>query len=350
MNQKSKRGLLMLLALLGLGLGTAQATTFLQFQSTYLGSGWFQYQMNVLNDPFFTEADITSLNINFTNEVNSSTDSTNWVNSDSSIGSTWSLINGYPARPYEVTFLMQSSDMSYKLNTNNLSGAIVLLSLYLADFTPSMYPGEFSQNIVGYANMPCLIPCTPDEADNSPTNYVFNLKLLPDVNVNQLIQTNGNIYGVDFTWDDTSTFVLQSTTDLNNWTNVAYIWSQPPETVWTTNQVLNNYGNFFRVELVADGHSTNLPPLNSALVPAPKTVARALAAPSMPRVTGCQFSNRKVLVNVATQTGQTVQVQAVGSHRTVQQTQQVVAQGTSTTVSFDASSLPNPVYFQATAQ
>jgi hypothetical protein len=236
------------------------------------------------------------------------------------------------------------------LETNNFAGAIVLLSLFLADFTPPMYPGVYSQNIVGYANMPCLIPCAPDEADNSPTNYVYTLKLLPDVALNQLIQTNGDIYGVDFTWGDDSTFLLQGTTDFNNWTNVAYIWSWPPETTWTTNQILNHYGNFFRIELVADGHSTNLPPLNSALLTAPKAVAKVSSSPSTPHVTGCQFSKGKVLVNVATQAGQTVQVQAVGPHRTAQQTQQVVAQGTSTTVSFDAFGLSNPVYFQATAQ
>jgi hypothetical protein len=352
MNQKSKRDLLMLilLTLLGLGFGAARATTFLQFQSTYLGGGRFQYQMNVFDDPFFTEADITGLDINFTNEVDSSTGSTNWVNTGWDSGFlTWASTNGYPSRPYQETFLIQSSEASYKLETNNFAGAIVLLSLYLADFTPPMYPGAFSQNIVGYANMPCLIPCTPDEADNSPTNYVFTLKLLPDVNINQLIQTNENVYGVNFTWNDNSTFLLQGTTDLNNWTNVAYIWSWPPETVWTTNQVLNNYGNFFRVELVADGHSTNLPPLNSALVPKPKAVAK-IAIPSTPRVTGCQFSKNKVLVTVTAQAGQTVQVQAVGPHRTVQQTQQVVTQGTSTTVSFNTFGLPNPVYFQATAQ
>jgi hypothetical protein len=57
------------LAVFGLGLDTSFGTTFLQFDSTSLGDGWFQYHMQVADDPFFTEADIISLNINFTNQI-----------------------------------------------------------------------------------------------------------------------------------------------------------------------------------------------------------------------------------------------------------------------------------------
>ncbi len=200
--------------------------------------------------------------------------------------------------------------------------------------------------------MPCLVPCTPDEADNSPTNYSFALKLVPDVAINQLIQTNGNVYGVDFTWNYDSTFLLQSSTDFNNWTNIAYVWSYPPETTWTTNTPLNSFGNYFRISIVADGHDTGLPSLNSAAAATPRTIVTRNLVPKTvpggaPTVTGCSFSNGKVLVNVTAQPGQTVNIQAVDSYLSVKQSQQVVTKGTVTTGSFDAATLPNPVYFQA---
>ncbi|HEX4350358.1 MAG TPA: hypothetical protein VH251_08215 [Verrucomicrobiae bacterium] len=350
MQQKSKLALLVLLTVLGFGLMRARATTFLQFQSTYLGDGWFQYQMNVLDDPFFTSVDVGAVMI-FTNQINQSTTSTNWINSASDAStSTWSSTGDWPERPYQETFLIRSSETSYRLGTN-FDGAIAILSLDLAELNPAYVTGVYSQNIVGYAWMSCLVPCTPDEADNSPTNYTFLLKLLPDVGINQLIQTNGSIYGLDFTWDYESTFLLQGSADMNNWTNVAYVWSYPPETTWTTNTPLNSFGNFFRISMVANEHSTNLPSLNSAATVTPRAiVAKNLvtktAQGGAPTVTGCSFSNGKVLVNVNAQPGLTVKIQAVDSHLSVKQSQQVVTKDTVTTGSFDAASLPNPVYFQ----
>ncbi len=328
---------------------SARATTFLTLQSTYLGNGWFQYQMNVMDDPFFTEADITGFNVNFTNQINQIGDGTNWsyTGSDQSY-SEWSFTNGIPARPYSVTFLMQSSETSWRTATNLYDGAVVLMSLYLTDFNPLLDGDVVSRNIVGYANMACLVPCDPADADGSPTNFLYTLKLLPDVNINNLIQTNGGVYGVDFDWAYTNTFVLQGTSNFVDWTNIAYIWSYPPETTWTTNVSLLNYGEFFRLELVADGYDTNLPPLGDAVAPRSSMAANIGQISTTPSVTGCQFANGQVVVNLATQTGQTVQVEAVDGHGAVQQTQQIVAQGTRATVTFNTAGLPNPVFFQAT--
>jgi len=339
------RLLLLLLALFGYGI--AKATTFLTLQSTYLGDGWFQYQMNVMNDPFFAEADITGLGINFTNQIDQTDGTAGWSYQGTN---DWEFTNGYPVRPYSETFLIRSSATSYRLGlATNVDGAIVLMSLVLTEMYPGMAEGVISENIVGYAMMPCLVPCDAADADGSPTNFTYVLKLLPDVAINQLIQTNGNIYGMDFTWDSDSTFLLQGSTDLNNWTNAAYIWSYPPETVWTTNTSLNDYGQFFRVELVADGHATNLPPLASAFTMASKAKAKASLSSTSPRVTGSQFVNGKFLVKIATQKGQTVSVQALDSHGSIHQSQEVTPTGTSVTATFNVGNLPNPVFFNAVA-
>lgn len=352
------RSLTRVLLLASLVLGTAKGTTFLTLQSTYLGDGWFQYKMDVANDPFFTEADITGLNITFTNQIDQSGDSTNW----SYVGrnepySDWAFTNGYPSRPNSETFLIRSSETSYRLTSiTNWEGAVVMMSLNLAGFYPGQggtaWNGGYSVNVVGIASMPCLAPCNPDEADGSPTNFVYVLKLLPDVNVDHLIQSGGDIYGVDFDWDSQSTFLLQGSTDFNHWTDVAYLWSYPPETEWTADAPLNGYGQYFRLALVADGHvnDANLPPLGSHLALSPKTATKIATIPSTPSVAGCQFANGRMTVNLITQAGQTVQVQALDSHRVVKQTQTVTAQGTSATAAFDEAALPSPVFFKALAQ
>ena len=338
-----------------LGFETARATTFLQFQSTALGNGWFQYQMSVMDDPFFTVADITGLSINFTNQIEQSGDGTNWgFNGNANGYSDWNFTNGIPARPYQTTFLVHSSQTSWRLATRNFDGAIVSFSLILSEVNPgyqeAVEDGAISQNIVGYGSMPCLVPCDPAAADGSATNFSYALKLLPDVNITHLIQTNGMISGVDFTWDYASTFLLQGSTDLNHWTNVAYISSSPPETAWTTNSSLNSFGQFFRVELVGGEVGNSLPSARSkASITKSSVTAKALVASATPQITRCQLAANKIAVNVSAQTGQTVQVTAVDSHGVIQQSKNVTAQTSLAIVNFDSASLPNPVYFKVAA-
>ena len=295
-------GSFLVLAGLFLGWGPGRANTFLELQSAYLGDGWFQYRLSVLNDPFFTAADITEFSVNFLNEIDHDGDTTNWSNTSwNSNQSVWAFTNGIPGRPYVETFAIRSSETSFRLAPQtNGQGAVVVLSLVLAELDP-FWSSAFSGNIVGFADLPCLVPCAAADADGSPTNFVYDLKLLPDIQINHLIQTNGGIYGVDFSWDYAATFVLQGSSDLNNWTNITYLWSNPPETAWTTNQTLNAYGSFFRLEEVAGRITTNLPPLNAPLSASmgAKAAALAGAASTRPSVTGCRLENGKMVVSLS---------------------------------------------------
>jgi hypothetical protein len=338
----------LLLVLLGVGAGMVRANTFLEMQSTYLGDGWFQYRMQVQNDPFFSEAEVTSLVITFTNQIDQGTNPDGWTNSYyGSQHASWDCTANYPSRPYEAVFLLRSSETTYKVGVvTNMDWAVVCFSLYLSELNPIYDPGTYSQNIVGYAFMPCLVPCRPEEADGSSTNFVYDLKLVPDILINYLIQTDGVFNGVDFNWDAESTFLLQGTVDFKNWTNIAYIWSYPPETAWTTNRSIGDYGNFFRLAMVAGRHTTDLPPLNASVARAAKASVKTVNDPAAPRVTGCRPANGRMVVNIAAQPNQTCVVQAMNSHRVVLQTRQVTTTGTSAAVDFDAASLPNPVYFQ----
>jgi hypothetical protein len=329
--------------------GSIHATTFLRLQSSYLGSGWFQYQMTVLNDPFFSQAKITTLKIWFADQINQGKNADGWVNAPDSAQphySDWTPPAGttYPARPYQETFLLQSTNTTFKTGNNS---ATAVMSLVTSKYYPQQ-PGSVTTYISGYDNLSCLIPCDPADADNSPTNYETDAELLPDIQVEQLIVTNGQVQGVDFDWYGSATFMLQGTADFVNWTNVACIWSSPPETVWTTNIDLGGYGPFYRVALMTDGY-TNLSTSVPTVVAAPKVSTGATKAAGTPMVTGCQFSNGRVVVSLGAGAGQTVVVEALNSHQSVVQSQRVVSQGAGTTAVFDPASLPNPVFFQATA-
>jgi hypothetical protein len=331
----------LLAALLCLAAGSTSATTFLTLQSTYLGNGSFQYQMNLMDDPFFAEADITGLEVPFTNEISQTCDPAHWAYDDT-YAYGWDLTNYFASRPNQSTFTMQSTETSYRLGNyspTNYDGACVLMSLVFSDFNPG-WNGIVSANVVGTAMLPCLEPCDAADADGSPTNFVYAFKIIPDIVINQLLQTNGVVCGVDFTWDDTDIFVLQGSSDLYNWTNIAYITSTPPDTVWTTNVSLSNYGQFFRVALT----SQDYPMVQQ------RTAKTAIApSPSSPQVTACKAVNGKFVVSLTAQTGSAVQLQAMDWRGKVKQTQQVTMQAGSTTVNFDPASLPNPVFFRASA-
>jgi hypothetical protein len=260
---------LIVILLLLAWLGTAQASTSLTLQSTCLGNGWFQYQLNMKKDPFVTSVSIQHFWVATTNVDDQSTTSTNFVFGWDVLayGQTyaeWSCAaSNWPPTdpPFTETFLLHSPETSWKMFTssNRLAGANMDFTLQWNNLAP--YGAGQTESIVAGGH--CLVPGNPNEADGSPTNCTYVVELVPDIIINHLIQTNGSIYGVDLTWNGTSTFALQASADLNHWTNVTYIWSSPPETVWTTNAPLNSYGQFFRVALVANGYQTNPPALFS---------------------------------------------------------------------------------------
>ena len=304
--------------------------------------------MKAFNDPFFTQTSVAGAQIGFTNEIDHISTSNNWdQTSHDNLYSAWAFTNGTaPALPYDVTWWLRSSEMNYKLQTNVFNGDVVMqLSLVFAGIYPGVSGGVFSQNILGCAGLPCLVPCPPAEADNSPPHYNYKLKLAPDVVVKKLIQTNGIVQGVGFDWDSEATFMLQGTKDFQNWTNIATVWSDPPETSWTTSSPLNGLGSYFRLQLLTDGHSTNFSPTNPSLVITPKGPGFTPAV-----IKSCQLAGGNIAVSFSSSPGQAYNVQALDSRLAVKQSLPMFSASTLTTVNFAPASLPNPVFFRVVLQ
>lgn len=165
----------------------------------------------------------------------------------------------------------------------------------------------------------------------------------------QLNQTNDQTYGLSFDWGRESTFVLQGSADLTNWTNISYIWSTPPETSWTTNQPLNDFGNFFRVAFVSGEYTTDLPPLNSSSLRSKTSITAKQARPTIPRVTRCNVSNGEIAVSLVLSPNQPCELRAKDSHGITKQTKRINSPQDSATIRFNTSDLPNPVFFDAIA-
>lgn len=308
-----------------------------------LGDGWFQYDVKVLYDPFFLEADLTQFAINITNgvDIELGTMPTNW-NATPNLTASWSFTGtNAQTRPNEQIFLMHSSATNYMLGTNATS----IVSLVTSDIYP---PGVVSGNTVGYINVPCLLPCPPQLADHSPTNHLETIVLIDDPVIKKLL-VGPSTYGIVFDWVGDSTEVLQASRDLNNWTNITYLFGTNGETVWTTNQHLLDHGQYFRLLLAAGFQTTNVAPLSEASLRTSPAIKSLSAATGNPRVLGCKLQGDVMSVQVAAVPGQSGQVRMLNFHGVVLQTQPFNAVSNSVVVNFSAGNVSGAVLFQAVA-
>jgi hypothetical protein len=127
--------------------GRAQASTFETIESSYLGNGWFQYDVKMFYDPFFLEADLTQFSVNVTNgvDIELGANPANW-NSTANVAS-WMHTGPAQSRPNEQIFLLHSSATNYLIGTNCTS----VFSLVTSEIFPA---GVVSGNVVGYGIEP----------------------------------------------------------------------------------------------------------------------------------------------------------------------------------------------------
>ena len=104
----------------------------------------------------------------------------------------------------------------------------------------------FAENIAGYAMLPALVPCDPDESDGSPLTMFSGYEAFPDPQVVEL--------GSDFlrySWPNTNTVVIKASHDLQSWSNLAHTIGYGGTTTWSAAQSMDTLGRYFRVGLVA---------------------------------------------------------------------------------------------------
>jgi hypothetical protein len=243
--------------------GPVFADSFLELESSALGDGWFQYRLKTFDDSFFTHDDVLKIMIDpFTNRLDYGA-TLDWTNPAPQITdqAAWqyALLSPSQVRPYERVFLAHSGQTNI-CHTNKL--AISVSFTETAAFGTN-WTQAAGQTFIGFVKIPCLMPCPSEAADDNPsTNLLYTLKLVPDIQMQDLVVSNGVPFGFSYNWDYDSTVLLQGTTDFTNWTNIAYVYGTSGNTLWSTNQPLDGYGSWFRVNLISSQHITNLPPLN----------------------------------------------------------------------------------------
>jgi hypothetical protein len=326
----------------------------IELESTYLGDGWFRYQLRTVDDPFFWFFDVGLLTVPFEDRVEYGPVPSDWVvNTNVTDATGWQIAGDPPlgsqVRPYTRTFLVRSGHRSYKQQF----GALVVMSLGIV----GGYHGyATSINIVGYVNTTALVPSS--EPADSSTNLLSTIQVinLPDVEILNLARDPTGTHGLTFSYGESSTLRLEGAFDLTRWTNIAYIYGDAGVTSWTTNVSLDPFGTYFRLALVAEGHVTNLPPLNggpwepSALAPSDLgfgSVKAPLSSRSA-KVLRCVPTAEGLEVTLASQPGHRYDVSLLDKSGQPTQSQTVVASGDTTTVVFRMRSAVDWVLVTAT--
>jgi len=273
--------LFVFVAINAIGLSAGSGRDFAEVESRYIGNGTFEYTLRTLEDPFIAQIGFGQLFPSpFTNYVSSVTPP-HWTNFFYQAEWTGIVPDGSVPQPRlnEISFSVTSSSTHFKLQRY---GFKTLLEVTLADCLGGEYVG-------GYKNFDCLVPCSAEDADSSIPQMISRAEFLPDLVINELIVTNGDIHGLRFTWDEPSTVELQGSHDLAEWTAVARIYGDPPQTTWITNALLNSFGEFFRLQLITNSH--------------PATALASAVSASQP-----QRLSERVIVNRIGADGKTVSI------------------------------------------
>lgn len=301
-----------------------RAVEWVEFESTVLNDGWFKYRLKVYNNPYVPRTQFHGIYVPSTN-ILEATSPAGWTNTIDSFGASFGLGNATNSQPYELIYLVRSGETHYRSN-----GVVSVLSLDVNDFG--------GVGIVGYINFPALVPCSAAEADGSPKTHLFTYEV-GNIKIDELLRTNNQVYGVQFTVSEESTVELQGSHNLKEWDSICRFHASPPVTTWTTNSYLNPRGRFFRLALVASGHI----PLSG--LRADPLVQNAESA----KVLNCVPRNNLIEVQIQTTAGSTYEIVMRHDRATAPSVRQTVfATSSLTSCTFPPPDTTEAVWFEAT--
>jgi hypothetical protein len=223
------------------------AANFLEMESSYLGDGWFQYRITLTEDPFYQEASIGTVSIDFPGRTEYGSDPDSWSSSNSDAGrAIWNFdVQQVQTRPYERTFLARSSHTTFK------TADLVAQITYSATPKEALQSGQVTP-FAGVIRLRGVVPCPPGEADASEVVQTSSVSFRDELRITSLTVAGGVPTGLIFDWTYDSTVRLEASFDLKTWTPVTTISGTAGETVWTATEPLETSGNFFRLVLLAN--------------------------------------------------------------------------------------------------
>jgi hypothetical protein len=226
--------------------GTAlQAADFIRMESSYLGDGWFEYRVTMVDDPYYETASIGAVSIAFPGRTDYGTDPADWVSDGASADlAIWNFdTQQTQTRPYERTFLARSSYTTFKTVDQTVRVFI--------EATPQTELQTPVAQVAVILRIRGVVPCPPGEADGSAAVQSSSAALREDLRIASLTVVGG-VPTLSYEWAYDSTVSLEASSDLKIWTPVTTILGDAGETIWTATVPLENSGKFYRLTLLAN--------------------------------------------------------------------------------------------------
>lgn len=223
-----------------------RAADFLRMESAYLGDGWFEYRVRLVDDPFYETASLGAISVSFPGRVEYGVDPAGWLSSMAGMDKAiWnSGMQQGQLRPYERTFLARSTHRTFK--TVDQAAQIT----YTATSRSGLLPAAQAGQIAGLLSFRALVPCPPEDADGSAAQQSSSQALRDDLRISSLTIENGVPTKLSYEWPHASTVSLEASSDLENWTSVTTIEGVAGMTTWDATVALENFGRFYRLILI----------------------------------------------------------------------------------------------------
>ena len=225
--------------------GAAFARDLVELESKYLGDGLFQYTLTFPDGRYFQNIKLNALNVPFAKFDGFGESSSNW-----SAGATTPASVQFEHAPdilekppYQAVLLVRSAQRTFRLSGFGES-ARVTYGFYWYSWATDTAGGA-----LGFGNLACLVPCPPDAADGSSSNYFAALPgPYPDLKIQSLILSNDVPVGFNFSAGPL-TMGVEASSDLVTWKNIASIESTDEVGAWTAPSPLADFGSYFRLRV-----------------------------------------------------------------------------------------------------
>lgn len=255
-------GCLMLMGPVGM------AGTLAQLESRVLGDGWFEYQLTMFQDQYFTTQMLTQCVVPCTNLTEYGPVPLNWaITNQSTHLADWRYQLAAPqTMPYQAVFTTRSASTNWVVSTN-----FMILGLLWPKEIPNHPCGVVSENWAFFMKLAALIPSDfsvpekkrlPSAPDRAPAYLRATAEVLPDIAL-----APGAEGTIHLSWYTNATVRMQQSTDLWQWQDLDVILTTP-QTVWTSPAPGTLDGAGYRAQLVAFGHGAGK--RAAALAPAAK--------------------------------------------------------------------------------
>ena len=221
-----------------------EAEDLLRFKSKFLGDGVFEYELDFPDYRFFDFVNFDSVNLS------------GWQSGiilDSEFADEWSETSRgwrndpliWESVPYKALFRVQAHSDAYRVSTATIVFTHHMYSWAAPDGLPNSM--ETPPRTSAYLNLPCLIPCQPSEADDSPPEQVATSPGFADVRIDSLIFTRGRPTGIKFEVSNGMPVKIETSNDLDNWVNIGSTMGTRGITTWHFARPSDAEHQFFRV-------------------------------------------------------------------------------------------------------